>query len=125
MLATTHQASIIGIWQFVASSVVGATAYTSTNYAWLGLLLHALVSIGWALGYAYAAATRANVLNKPWLSGFAFGVVVWLFMQFVLMLAHVFAGITVMSFIMGIIAHTFFYGIPVALMVRALTPRTA
>jgi uncharacterized membrane protein YagU involved in acid resistance len=122
-LATTHQASIVAIWQYVASSAVGATAYTSTSYAWLGLLFHAIVSIAWAIGYAYVAATRPNVMSTPWLSGLVFGAVVWLIMTFVLMLDRIAPPISATSVVMGLTACCIFYGIPVALTVRAVAQR--
>jgi hypothetical protein len=105
---------ITALWQYVASSV-------GSNSPWLGLAMHLVVSIAWGIGFAYVASTRANITERPILSGFVFGCVVWVVMQFALMLAHVWAGITATSFASGIIAHTLFFGIPVALTVRGMS----
>ncbi len=77
------------------------------------------MSILWGIGYAYTAATRPQINTHPWLSGVTYGAIVWVLMQFVLMLGEVFPPITPMSFLIGIIADVVFFGIPVALMIRA------
>ena len=122
-LATTPDASLMGTWQWVASSAVGSVAYTSTNYAWLGLLFQLIVSIAWATGFAYVAATRPNVLATPILSGLVFGVIVWLAMKIVLTFDHIVAPMTVASILLELLANCVFYGIPVALTVRAVAKR--
>ena len=122
-LAMTHSASMIGIWQYVASSVVHGAAYTSPSYAWLGLFLHACVAIAWAVGYAYVAATRPYVMAMPWLSGLIFGAVVWLAMDIVLMVSEVAPPVSGLVVADGLIAYCIFYGIPVALTVRAVAKR--
>jgi uncharacterized membrane protein YagU involved in acid resistance len=86
----------------------------------VGLLAHLAVSILWGIGYVYAAATRPNIATKPWISGIAFGVVVWVLMQFVLMLGAVWPGLTLQTTAIGLLAHMVFFGIPVALTTRAL-----
>jgi hypothetical protein len=123
-IVVAQHISIVNFWQFVASSAVGQVAYSSTSYAWLGLLFHAIVSIAWATGYAYVAATRPNVMATPWLSGIVFGAVVWLIMEVVLVFDKLAGPLTGPSIAMGLIAVCAFYGIPVALTVRALARRT-
>jgi uncharacterized membrane protein YagU involved in acid resistance len=86
----------------------------------VGLLAHLVVSILWGIGYAYAAATRPNIAGQPWISGIVFGVIVWVLMQFILMLGAVWPGLTLQTTAIGLIAHMLFFGIPVALTARAL-----
>jgi len=107
-----HHLSIAGVFLSYASLV-------HSDNAWVGGLAHLLVSIGWGIGYAYVAATRPNVASSPWLSGLVYGCIVWLLMQFVLMLGDVWPGITLVGFLQQIFVHTVFYGLPVALTVRA------
>lgn len=122
-IVVAQHISTVNFWQFVASSAVGQVAYSSTNYAWLGLLFHAIVSIAWAIGYAYVAATRPNVMATPWLSGIVFGAVVWLVMEVVLVFDKLAGPLTASSISMGLITVCVFYGIPVALTVRAVARR--
>lgn len=110
-LIVTRQAPFPGIWQYVASAVVGPVAYTSSSYIALGLVLHFLISIVWATLYAYVAVNR----NWNWLAaGTVFGIIVMLGMQIVTRIAHVAAPLTATGVIMGVIAHVVFFGWPVA-----------
>ena len=92
-----------------------------TPSPWIGALAHLCVSLAWGIGYAYLADTRPRILNTPWLSGFVYGLVVWFIMQLVLMAGEVWkaSSLDTYALIGVIIAHAFFFGIPVALMVRA------
>lgn len=87
----------------------------------IGALAYLGVSLAWGIGYAYAAATRPNIANQPLLSGFVYGFIVWLLMQFVLMLGELWVPITLPTLGTQLLAHTIFFGIPVALTTRALT----
>ncbi|HET9096232.1 MAG TPA: hypothetical protein VFN37_06195, partial [Candidatus Baltobacteraceae bacterium] len=77
-------ASILSLWQFIASTGFGKVAYTSTSYAWAGVVMHFCVSIGWGTGYAYMARTKPVINKQPLISGFIFGLIVYIVMQFVL-----------------------------------------
>lgn len=116
-----QQSSIAAFWQWIASVALGKAALTSANYAWLGLLLHLAVSIGWAGGYAFLAAQRA-FLNQRWLvSGLVYGLVVYVFMQLLLLGANSFQfPATPNQFINGIAATTVFFGLPVAFVVSRM-----
>jgi hypothetical protein len=110
--------SILTMWQFVASGAIGPTAYSSTSYAWLGLLVHLLVSIGWAGGYAYLAQSQ-TFLNQRWLiSGFFYGFVVYIFMLLLMLGAHIFKFPSSADEVLNaVVAHCLFFGIPVAFVV--------
>ena len=116
-LLPAHQ-TILGLWQFVASGAVGPVAYTNINYAWLGLVVHFIVSIGWAGGYAYLAQTQTYLYDRWVISGLVYGFVVYIFMQLLMLGAHVFkfpdnADVVAIA----VIAHCVFFGLPVAFVV--------
>lgn len=116
-----HHLPITVIWQFVASTAIGKGAFADPNTAWLGLLMHVFVSIGWGVAFSYVAHTRPGVPAHPYISGVAFGVIVMIIMDIVTMVAGAFAPPTVTSFLIGLIAHCVFFGLPVSLYVtRAL-----
>ncbi len=77
-------ASILSLWQFVASTALGRVAFASASYAWAGAAMHFAVSICWGIGYAYTAQTKPAINKQPLISGFIFGLVVYVVMQFVL-----------------------------------------
>jgi len=116
-----HGGSILAMWQFVASTAFGKGALANPAFAWVGLAMHAGVSIGWAGGYAYLAATRP-FLSRRWpISGFVYGIVVFLLMQIVLLVDGNFtAPSSVSAVATALAAHCFFFGIPVALTVRLM-----
>jgi hypothetical protein len=104
---------------FIAAVLLGPTAYTSPAAVPVGIVAHFCVAIGWALGYAYLAPSRPQLLTRPWMSGAAYGLVVYVFMKIILVTAgalHVAApGLTP-----ELIGHVVFYGIPVAVIVSRM-----
>jgi len=116
-LLPTH-ASILSLWQFIASTAFGKAAYTSSSYAWAGACMHFVVSIAWASGYAYVAQSKPAVSKQPLLSGLLFGLVVYVVMQFVLFSAQALKVPDALSVYLGVVAHTVFFGIPVAYVAR-------
>lgn len=111
-------AGIFSLWQFVASTAFGKIAFTSTVYAWIGLAMHLLTSIGWATGYAYMLQSTPTITKRPLLSGFVFGLVVYVVMQFVLFSVQALRVPDALGVYLGVTAHTIFFGIPVALVAR-------
>jgi hypothetical protein len=119
-----QHASMVALWQFVASTVVGKTAFSSSGFAWLGVVIHLLVSMVWAAGYAYLAAQQP-ALNRHWLpSGLLYGVVVYVVMQIILLAGNDFTPPpNPNAFINAVIAHACFFGLPVAYVVGATQVR--
>lgn len=118
--------SILTMWQWVASTAFGKGALANPQFAWVGLALHVGVSIGWAGGYAYLAASRPFLSARWPISGFVYGIVVYLLMQIVLLVDGNFtlpAGPPAVA--VALVAHCFFFGIPVALIVRLMQGRSA
>lgn len=113
--------SMLALWEWVASTVIGRVAFTQQAFAWLGLLIDFVVAIIWATGYAYIAATRPY-MNRQWLiSGLIFGFVVYVFMQIVLLAGNNFAWpSSPLVFFDTIVGQMVFYGLPAAYVVAAL-----
>lgn len=118
--------SLAAFWQWIASVAIGKVAFINGGFMWLGLLLHLAVSIGWAGGYAFLAAQLA-FLNQRWLvSGLVYGLVVYVFMQLLLLGANSFQfPATPNQFINGIVATTVFFGLPVAFVVSRINVKAA
>lgn len=120
-----QHASMISLWQFVASSAFGKAAYTSTSYAWIGLLMHAGTSIAWGIGYSYLSEVQPAVNAQPVISGILFGLVVYVAMQIVLESVGLLVIKNAAQIGYGVLAHTIFFGVPVALVNDRLRPRLA
>jgi hypothetical protein len=86
----------------------------------VGLLAHLAVGVLWGIGYVYVAATRPVAVASPWLAGVVYGLIVWLLMQFILILGGLWPGLSPIGFVLQIVAYTLFFGLPVAFTTRAL-----
>jgi hypothetical protein len=119
-LVFANHATYVQIWQFVASAIVGGVAFASPNYAILGFAMHFAISIVWASIYAWAAFGPVPALARaPVIAGLLYGVVVMIGMTLVLIVNHVGpAGAPDPgTLVKSLIAHTVFFGLPVALYV--------
>jgi len=103
------------VYQWIASTLVGPQAFDALGYAWLGLALHAAVSIGWALAYGYAASRVSAIGARPVGAGLVFGVLVYGAMQALLAVNGSFTAPTPAGLAHGLISHAVFFGLPVAL----------
>ncbi len=120
-----HAATLEGFYQFVASGAIGPAAYAEgSTGALLGLAVHVAVSLSWGVGYAYAAAQTPQVRSRPIVSGIAYGILVMLAMQLVEVAANIYKIPGPALWFNTLVAHTLFFGLPVALVVSRTTPRT-
>ena len=111
---------------FIAAVLLGPGAYVNPVAVPLGIVLHFCVSIGWALGYVYLVRSQPQLLTRPWISGAAFGLMVYIFMQIILLTAGQYHRVAAALFFTQLVAHIVFYGIPVAVIVsRLLRPIVA
>jgi hypothetical protein len=118
--------SILTLWVWIASTVFGKAAFTNPSFAWAGLAIHAIVSIGWAGGFAYLAAMQPAIYRRWLVSGFVYGLVVYAMMQIILLADNNFTyPHTPNDFVNALAAHAIFFGIPVAYLVNALKGRPA
>lgn len=108
-------------FQWIPTVAVGSAAGTGTTWAILGIVLHYVVSIGWAAGYAYLATDR-TYLNRRWLlSGLFFGLMVYMFMDLLLIGVSKFTWPpTPLAWINGIFAVMAFFGVPLAFVISRL-----
>src|SRR5580698_10473496 len=108
------------LFQWDASNIVGSSAYSGgIGSAALGFLFDCIVSICWAAIFAAIYQTFAPVRRLPMLSGLLFGLVVMAVMlELVVPLGHAqHASNAAPALIDTAIAHTVFFGLPVALVI--------
>jgi uncharacterized membrane protein YagU involved in acid resistance len=114
-LATgTPAGKLAGNFVFIAAVVLGQSAYTNPVAVPLGIVLHFCVAIGWALGYVYLVRSQPQLVSRPWISGAAYGLVVYVFMEIILITAGVYHRVAAGLLFTQLVAHIVFYGIPVA-----------
>lgn len=125
LLTGTPPAELAGDFVFVASALLGPAAATNPAAVPIGIALHFCVAIGWALGYVYLVRTQPQLLARPWVSGAGFGLVVYVFMEIVLITAGLYHR--PMPAVLGaqLVAHVAFFGIPVALVSARMLGRSA
>jgi uncharacterized membrane protein YagU involved in acid resistance len=110
--------SVLSLWQFIASAGFGRLASTSATHPWAGVATHFLVSIGWGIGYAYIAQTRPATNKNVLISGFVYGLVVYVVMQFVLYTVQALKTADALELYIGVLAYTVFFGVPISLVAR-------
>jgi uncharacterized membrane protein YagU involved in acid resistance len=117
--------TIASMWRWIASTAFGKGALREPGFAIVGLAMHAIVSIGWAGGYAYLAATQP-ALNRRWVvSGLVYGLVVYVIMQCILLADDNFTyPPSPNAFINALVAHCVFFGLVVAYAVRTMQARS-
>lgn len=123
LVVPTH-GNVLQTWQWIASAAIGDAAFSSISYAWLGLLVHFVISIAWAGGYAYLAQQQP-FMNYRWaISGLVYGLIVYIFMDILLLGARKFIPpVTPLALLNALIAHCVFFGLPVAFVVSRLNAR--
>ncbi len=120
--------SPIRILQGIASGVLGRTAFTQgTRSAILGLFLHYFIATTVAAIYIFASR-KLPLSRHPFLWGSAYGVVVYLIMNYVVLpLSKIGPRPTppLIPLINGVAALIFCIGIPIALIARHYVPHEA
>lgn len=117
-LLLPQHTSLVQAWTFIASTALGKSAFANPAAPYIGLFMHFCVAIGWAIGYAYLAQTRAGINRHYIISGVVFGFVVMIAMQIVLMAANSYRQPKVQEFVLTLVAHVVFYGVTVASVTR-------
>ncbi|HEY6241147.1 MAG TPA: hypothetical protein VIW78_09935 [Burkholderiales bacterium] len=126
LAAGTPVDKLAGNFVFIAAVLLGPGAYASPVAVPLGIVLHFAVAIGWALGYVYLVRSQPQLLSRPWISGAAYGLVVYVFMEIILITAGLYHRVAPGLFATQLVAHIVFYGIPVAVIAaRMLRPIVA
>ena len=105
---------------FVAAVLLGPGAYANSAAVPLGIVMHFCVAIGWALGYVYLVRSQPQLVTRPWISGAAYGLVVYVFMEIILITAGQYHRVAPGVLFTQLVAHVAFYGIPVAVVASRL-----
>jgi uncharacterized membrane protein YagU involved in acid resistance len=119
--ATPAQA--LGMYPWIASVLFGPAILGSPAAPALGVVLHFGVSIFWALGYVYLIRSQPQLLTRPILSGAGFGLVVYVFMEIMLITAGQFHRPKPAELGTALLAHIVFFGMTVGLVVSLMLRR--
>ena len=111
------------MWTFIASAVLGPAAAANPAAPAAGAVLNFAVSIAWALGYVNLVRSQPQLLTRPFVSGIGFGIVVWVFMQLVLLTSGLYHRPSAGAFGTSLVANLIFYGLPVSYIVSRLLRR--
>jgi uncharacterized membrane protein YagU involved in acid resistance len=111
------------ILQSVASGLLGRDAYSGgTATATLGFALHFLMALAIAAIYLLAARWLPALIRRPYLYGSLYGLVVYLFMNLVVLplsrMPPRGAMPALLTIVTSIIVHMFLVGVPIALASR-------
>jgi hypothetical protein len=111
------------LYTFIAATLVGRAAADAgpAAFIWVGVALHLVVSLAWAAGYVWIARSMKQLVRLPAISGLGFGLVVYFVMLLVLLAANLYTKPTPGSVGLGLLANCVFFGLPVALIVAAMT----
>jgi hypothetical protein len=119
-----NHGSLASMYSYIASTALGNGVLGGPSAVWLGVFIHFAVSIAWGMGLAYAVVNRPDTLSHPYIAGVVFGFVVLIIMQIVLALTQHFQKPTAQMFAGSFLAHTLFFGLPVALYLSSALQRT-
>lgn len=111
------------MFSFVAAALLGPGAYDNPAAPAIGAALIVVLAIAWALGYVYLVRMQPQLLTRPWISGLAFGLIVYIFTQIALLTAGLYHRPTPSLLGMELVGHLIFYGVPVALIVAGFARR--
>ncbi len=113
--------------QGIASGWLGKASYTYGPASMaLGLASHFFIATTWAALYWLASRRSAPLIRHAWVYGTAYGIVVYGVMyEIVMPLSAIHRRIprTPQDYIIGLLVHIVCVGLPIALVVRATTPR--
>ena len=113
----------VRIFQSVASGALGAAAYDGgAKTAALGLALHFLIATIWTIVFYLASRKLRFLVQQPIVWGLVYGVVVYAFMNFVVLPLSRFppgrTPPTLTGRLIGLLVIMFCIGLPIALIVR-------
>jgi hypothetical protein len=113
--------ALLGTFAATSVALLGTNAANNLDLVPFGVFLHFCVAVGWALGYVHLARSQPQLVRQPWISGAGFGIVVYVFMQIVILGAGQYHRPSSPAQLeTGLVAHIVFYGMPVALVVSRM-----
>ncbi len=108
--------------QSVASGLLGAPAYTGgAETAALGVVLHFIIATTWTTVFYLASRRMRFLIEQPIVAGVTYGVIVYLFMNFVVLPLSAFPQRTIptlTSRAIGCAIIVVCIGLPIAFIVR-------
>jgi len=117
----------IRVFQFIASGVLGLKAFQGGGAtAALGVVLHFTIAIGAAAVFYVLSRMLPMLLRKPLLWGPVYGIVVFIFMHYLvvpLSAAPRQPPAGAIAILNLIFSHVFFVGIPIALITSRTAPK--
>jgi uncharacterized membrane protein YagU involved in acid resistance len=119
-----HGTSALSIHQYLASAVIGPTAAFAGGWATalFGLCVHFSLTTLMAGIFVVASQRFPALLRQPWLSGPAYGVLIYFVMNYVavpLSAAPNWKLPQGWAIVGGLLAHCFYVGLPIAAIARA------
>ena len=117
------------VFQYIASGLIGMRAFSlGINAVTLGVILHYAIALGWTAIFYLASRRFVILLRRPILTGIAYGVVVYLFMNMVVLplsgVPHPIKPATLASRINGVLAVVLFIGLTISVLIRRSTAST-
>jgi hypothetical protein len=115
--------SPVRVFQSVASGLLGPSSYTGgPKTAALGLVLHFFIAATATALFYFASRKLAFMIERPVISGLFYGVLVYLFMNFIVLPLSKFppprTAPALSGRMIGLLIIMFFIGLPIALIVR-------
>ncbi len=114
--------SPVRVLQSIASGIFGSVAYTGgAKMAALGVALHFLIATTATALFYFASRKLKFMIEQPVIWGLVYGVLVYVFMNFVVLPLSAFPQRTTPPLsgrIIGLLIIMFFIGLPIALIVR-------
>lgn len=121
-----HGRTIGWLFKLIAGGALGPNAQKGgVGTATLGLFFHFCVSFGAATVYFLASRKLPSLVRHPWLAGPAFGVLVYVFMNSVVIPLSAYHRPFGLPSLLNpdLLSHLFFVGLPIALFARRFAPR--
>ena len=114
------------VMQSIASGILGRSAYSGgTKTAALGVVLHFFITTTATALFYFASRKLAFMIERPITWGLVYGVLVYLFMNFIVLPLSRFppprTAPTLSGRMIGLLIIMFFVGLPIAIIVRRLS----
>jgi hypothetical protein len=127
IIAISRGSTVTRLLQFVASGVLGPSAFEGgLATAALGLLLHFVIAFTVVEVFYFARRSFAVVRNNPVVSGVIYGLLVWIVMNLVVLpLSAARPRHSLTGDLIQIGIHMFIIGLPTSLLLHRLSGATA
>jgi len=113
--------SPVRVMQSIAAGLLGAASYDGgARTAVLGVALHFMIATIWTAVFYFASRSLRFLVERPVPAGLLYGVIVYLFMNFVVLPLSAFPmrPVTLTGRLIGMLIIMFCIGLPIALIVR-------